>query len=225
MVQKITKTLKTNIQDVNEAKGIVTIQITQFDKYDSDNDRLLTGALTKTWSESKQYHLADHKLGTSTFVGLPIKKDAENGIVESKLNLNKQVAIDLFEDYKFTQANGVTLEHSHGFAAVKDRYTKNERGGHDFAEIKQFEYSTVLFGAVSDTPLHGIKDQTTIDQLIDELELKCRTCSYSDEYGKLIEAKIKELKSMIIEPSQDTQSKDDVAGAPQKLTFVKLKQN
>ena len=75
-------------------------------------------------------------MGTTTFVGLPIAKDAENGIIESQLNLNKQVAIDLFEDYKFTQANGTSLEHSHGFVAQKDKFTKNEKGGYDFAEVR-----------------------------------------------------------------------------------------
>lgn len=201
MNTKITKTLKTSVQDVNEAKGVVTIQITQFDKFDSDNDRLLKGALTKTWEEGSQVHLVDHKMGTSTFVGLPLKKDAENGVIESQLNLNKQVAIDLFEDYKFSQKHGRSLQHSHGFMAVKDKYAKNDKGGYDFAEVKQFEYSTVIFGAVSETPLIGIKSSTTLEELILELELKLRTCNYSNEYGKAIEAKITELKQMILEPS------------------------
>lgn len=201
MNQKITKTLKTNVQDVNETKGVVTIQITQFDKFDSDNDRLLKGALTKTWAESQQVHLVDHKMGISTFVGLPLRKDAENGIIESQLNLNKQVSLDLLEDYKFSQKHGRSLQHSHGFLAVKDKYEKNDKGGYDFAEVKQFEYSTVIFGAVSETPLHSIKSNETIEELILSLQLKLKTCNYSNEYGKLIEKKISELKSMIIEPS------------------------
>jgi hypothetical protein len=200
MNQKITKTLKTSVQDVNEVKGIVTIQITQFDKLDSDNDRLLKGALTKTWAEGQQVHLVDHKMGTSTYVGLPVRKDAENGIIESQLNLNKQVGVDLFEDYKFSQKHGRSLQHSHGFMAVKDKYSKNNKGGFDFAEVKQFEYSTVIFGAVSETPLIGMKSNETIQDLINTLELKLKTCNYSSEYGKLIELKIKELKDMLIEP-------------------------
>ena len=80
---KQTKTLKTKVQDVNEAKGIVTIQITQFDKYDSDNDRLMKGALNKTWSEFDQVHLIDHKMGINNYVGLAVRKDSESGIIES----------------------------------------------------------------------------------------------------------------------------------------------
>jgi hypothetical protein len=140
-------------------------------------------------------------MGTSTFVGLPIKKDSENGIIESQLNLNKQVAKDLMEDYIFSQKHGRSLQHSHGFMAVKDKYEKNEKGGYDFAEVKQYEYSTVIFGAVSETPLIGIKSIQTIEDLIETLKLKLATCNYSNEYGKLIENKIIELKSMLIEPS------------------------
>ena len=216
MNQKLTKSLKTSVQDVNEAKGIVTIQITQFDKYDNDNDRLMRGALTKTWAEGNQVHLVDHKMGTSTFVGLPIKKDAVNGIIESQLNLNKQVGVDLFEDYKFSQKHGRSLQHSHGFMAVKEKYEKNEKGGFDFSEVKQFEYSTVIFGAVAETPLIGIKSNQTIDELIIDLELKLKSCNYSDEYGKLIEAKILELKSMLIEPSNHSNENNEPLKDTQK---------
>ena len=215
IAQKITKNIKTSVQDVNDVKGIVTIQITQFDKYDSDKDRLLKGALTKTWEEGGQVHLVDHKMGTSTFVGLPLKKDSANGIIESQINLNKQVGIDLFEDYKFSQKHGRSLQHSHGFMAVKDKYEKNEKGGYDFAEVKQYEYSTVIFGAVSDTPMIGMKSNQSIEELIATLELKLKTCNYSNEYGKLIEAKITELKGMLIEPSNDTQT--DIIEAEKSL--------
>ena len=218
MLEKKTKNLKTKVADVS-SKGEVTIQITQFDQYDSDNDRLLKGALTKTWKDGQQVHLVDHKMGTSTFVGLPTKKDAETGIIVSKLNLNKQVGIDLYEDYKFSQEYGRSLQHSHGFIAIKDKLERNEKGGYDFAEVKQFEYSTVIFGAVSDTPLHEIKSIKTIEDTIQNLELKLRVCNYTDSYAKLLELKINELKQLLkepiyhseiieqIEPSIDTQAK------------------
>jgi len=200
MNTKVTKSLNTKVADVN-TKGIVTIQITQFDKYDSDNDRLLKGALNKTWSEGSQVHLVDHKMGTSTFVGLPIKRDAETGIIESKLNLNKQVGIDLLADYEFSQENGRSLQHSHGFAAVKGKYKENEKGGFDFSEVKQFEYSTVLFGAVSDTPLHSIKSEKDLKETIELIKSQLAFGNYSEEYLKLLEDKLTEFKNMLIEPS------------------------
>lgn len=203
-MDKRTKNISTEVADVN-SKGVVTIQVTQFDKYDLDNDRLMKGALTKTWKEGKQIHLVDHKMGMMTYVGLPIRKDAEGGIIESKLNLNKQVAKDLYEDYKFSLVNGRSLQHSHGFMPVKGKYEENEKGGFDFFEIKQMEYSTVLFGAVEDTPVHGIKTQNDAKELIELLELKLKTMNISDKYAEHIEKNINDLKSIIKgEPLQDT---------------------
>lgn len=216
METKVTKSLNTTVQDVNEEKGIVTIQITQFDRFDRDGDRMLKGAFTKTWQEGDQVHLLDHKLGTATFVGLPIKKDPYSGIIESKLNLKKQIARDLLEDYKFGQENGRSLQHSHGFAAIAGKFTRNEKGGRDLAEIRQYEYSTVLFGAVADTPLRGIKSATEAKELIEELELKISVCGYSDEYGKLLELKVKELKQILTEPQMHSEINQEPLESTQK---------
>lgn len=216
MLQKITKNLKTTVNDVTE-KGIVTIGITQFDEYDSDNDRMMSGALTKTWNESKQVHLVDHQKGMATYVGLPVAKDPKTGIIESQLNLNKQAGLDLLADYKFSQQHGRSLQHSHGFMAVQDKFTKNEKGGRDFAEIRQFEYSTLLFGAVENTPLHGIKSNDDATELIELLSLKVSWGNYTEEYCKLLEMKIKELKSMIIEPQMHSKEQEEPSTDTQKL--------
>ena len=217
MNTKVTKSLNTKVADVN-TKGIVTIQITQFDKYDSDNDRLLKGALNKTWSEGSQVHLVDHKMGTSTFVGLPIKRDAETGIIESKLNLNIQAGVDLLAHYKFGQENGRSLQHSHGFSAIKDKFVKNEKGGYDFKEVKQFEYSTVLYGAVSNTPLHSIKSKEDITGLIDEISLRLKFGNYSEEYCKSLELKLEDLKKALLEPINHSNN-DNIFREPLRDTF------
>ena len=149
----IVKTSKHQVKDISNEKGIVTIKITDFDYYDSDNDRMMKGALNKTWKDGKQYHIVNHDLSTNSVVGVPVKKYADQGIIESKLNLNKEIGRNLFEDYKFFAENGQTLEHSHGFVPIKDKFKENEKGGFDFLEIKQYEYSTVLYGAVDKTPL------------------------------------------------------------------------
>lgn len=218
--QKITKSLKSVVEDVNDTAGIVTIKITKFDHFDSDNDRLFTGALTKTWNEGSQFHLVDHKMGISTFVGIPVKKDASTGIIESQLNLKKQVAIDLLEDYKFCKSHGRSLQHSHGFIPIKGKYELNEKGGYDFKEVIQKEYSTVLFGAVSETELLDIKSEKDINSLILDLEFKMKQLNYTDEYCKLLEVKIQDLKEMIKEPSQDThKEKTEADKSLQKFIF------
>lgn len=207
---KITKNLSTEVKDAT-SKGIVTIQITQFDKFDSDNDRVLKGALTKTWNEGSQVHLVNHSMNTSSYVGLPISKDASTGIIESQLNLNKQVGIDLLADYEFSQKHGRSLQHSHGFTAMKGKFDKNDKGGYDFTEIKQFEYSTVIYGAVSDTPLHAIKNKSE-NELIDltrEMELKLKFGNYSHEYCLLVEKALKDLKEILKEPALVTRINKD----------------
>ena len=219
-MKKKTKNLSTKVEDVND-NGVVVIQITQFEKFDSDNDRMMKGALTKTWNEGKQVHLVDHKMGTSTAVGLPIKKDAETGIIESKLNLNKQIGKDLLADYKFFAQNGRSLQHSHGFLPVEGKYKENDKGGFDFSEIRQLEYSTVLFGAIEDTPLHSIKSRADAQEIIELLELKTTTLNISDEYGKQIEEHIKQLKSLLLnQPFKNTGGEAGKTTSEELLLFV-----
>ena len=200
-MEKITKSHKTIVKDVN-SKGIVILQISQFNKYDADEDRMLKGAFTKTFKEGKQVHLVDHKVGTSTFVGLPIKKDADNLIIDSQLNLEKTVAKELLSDYAFGLKHGRSLQHSQGFIPVK--YDNNEKGGYDFAEVNMKEYSTVLFGAESETPIHAIKDADSAFKYINLLEERCKFGFLTDENGILIEQLITRIKNILVEPSDDT---------------------
>lgn len=227
MLEKITKNLKTTVNDVTE-KGIVTIGITQFDEYDADGDRMFQGAFTKTWNEGKQVHLLHHQKNLNSFVGLPVSKDPKTGIIDSQLNLNKQLGRDLLEDYKFSLLHGRPLQHSHGFHAVAGKYQKNEKGGRDFYEIKQFEYSTLLFGAVANTPVFSVKSEDSLQEMqefIKELEDRVSVCGYTDEYGKLLEVKIKELKSMILEPqlhSEINEPSVDTQKAKQFYSLIKV---
>ncbi len=202
-----TKHQKTEVRDVSADKGIVTLQISQFNKYDSDLDRMMKGAFTHTFKNGKQVHLVDHKMGTSTFVGLPIKKDPDNLIIESQLNLNKVVAQELLSDYEFSLKHGRSLQHSQGFKAVK--YEDNEKGGYDFKEVNMFEYSTVLFGAESDTPVHSIKSRDKANEYIKLLEERCKFGFLSDENGKEIEKLVSKIKQLLREPSKDTLKTDN----------------
>jgi HK97 family phage prohead protease len=213
------KSLSAEIADINEGKGIVTIQVTRFGEYDYDNDRMMQGAFTKTWNESQQVHLVEHQVGVSTWVGLPVAKDPNSGIIESKINLNKQVGKDLLADYMFGRDNGRSLQHSHGFSKIRGKYQKNEKGGYDIYEVKQFEYSTVLFGAVENTPLLAIKSKADLEDLLLTLKAKISVGQYSDEYGRLLESKIDELKTMLSEP-QEIHSPEPLI-TPEVVSFVK----
>jgi HK97 family phage prohead protease len=198
------KSLKSEVVDVVEDKGIVTIAISKFDNRDSYDDIVRKGAFTKTFKESgnRIKHVLDHNLRTTAIVGLPIKmyETDTHAIVESKLNLEKQIARDLFSDYKFFQENGRTLEHSFMYDTIKKNENKTIKG-EDIAELKMYEYSTVALGANPETPLLGIK---SIDEL-PLLEEYLKKYDVSNKRGKEIEDIIAKIKALS-EPlsTQDT---------------------
>lgn len=200
-MEKLTKHQDTTVKDVSP-KGIVTLQISRFNKYDFDNDRMMKGAFNKTFKDGKQVHLVDHKVGTSTFVGLPIRKDADNLIIESQLNLNKTIAKELLSDYEFSIKHNRSLQHSQGFIPVIRE--ENEKGGFDFHEVNMKEYSTVLFGAESDTPVHAIKNELDALALIEKLTQRLKFGTLTDESGHQIEKHIQAIKNLLQEPSSDT---------------------
>lgn len=201
-MDKLTKNQKTVVKEVGSS-GLVTLQISKFDKYDADDDRMMKGAFTKTFKEGKQVHLVDHKVGTSTLVGLPVRKDADNLIIDSQLNLGKTIAKELLSDYEFCLKHGRSLQHSQGFIPVK--YDKNDKGGYDFHEVNMKEYSTVVFGAESDTPVHAIKTASQAEKYILELEQRCKFGFLTDEKGKELELLISKIKKLIKEPLDNTQ--------------------
>lgn len=205
-MDKITKSQSTVVKDVGSS-GLVTLQISRFDKYDSDDDRMMKGAFTKTFKDGKQVHLIDHKVGTSTLVGLPVRKDPDNLIIDSQLNLGKTVAKELLSDYEFCLKHGRSLQHSQGFIPVK--YDKNDKGGFDFKEVNMKEYSTVVFGAESDTPLHAIKNVKEANKYMEMLIERCKFGFLTDEQGHKIEALISQIKTLLKEPSKDTLKKNE----------------
>lgn len=214
-MEKFTKSQKTIVKDVS-SKGLVILQISQHEKYDNDDDRMMKGAFEKTFKEGKQVHLVDHQVGTKTFVGLPVAKDAVNLIIDSQLNLDKAIAKELLSDYEFGLKHGRSLQHSQGFLAVKDRFKKNEKGGFDFYEVNMKEYSTVIFGSESDTPVHSIKDAESALEWMERLEKRLKFGFMSDERGKNIEEHIRQIKMILRTPSVDTfkETKPEAAEAP-----------
>ena len=161
------KSFKTEVLEVKEENkdtGIVTIAISKFDNIDSYGDIVRKGAFTKTFEEgvSRLRHVVDHNLRQTSVVGLPLKmyETDDYAIVESAINLDKQIGRELFSDYKFFAKHGKTLEHSYMFNPLKYEIMKDEDGnfiGLDIKEVKLFEYSTVARGANPDTPLLGLK--------------------------------------------------------------------
>lgn len=192
-----TKVYKSEIMDVAE-KGIVTIAISKFDNTDSMGDVVRKGAFAKTFLEggNRIKHVIDHQLRAAAVVGLPIKmyETSTHAVVESALNLEKQISRDLFSDYKFFQSNGKTLEHSYGYKTLQAGKSATPGGGEEILELKMFEYSTVAMGANSETPLLSIKSLTQDD--IPALEEFLRKFDVTNAKGKQIESIIKQIKEL-----------------------------
>lgn len=190
------KNYKSAVLDVNE-KGIVTIAVGAFDNEDMGGDIARKGAFNRTFKEgiNRIKHYIDHKLSTAFNVGLPVKmyETDTHAVVESALNLEKQIARDLFSDYKFFNSHERTLEHSYGYETIKGK--ARPKRGEELFEIKMWEYSTVGLGMNPDTPLLGLK--AFEDVTVEDLELYLKSYDVSNQKGKQIEfiiSKIKELR-------------------------------
>jgi hypothetical protein len=200
------KAFEDQVLDVKEdgGKGIVTIAISAFDNVDSYGDIVRKGAFKRTFTDGfkRHKHVTDHSLKQTSVVGLPLKmyENSTHAIVESALNLEKQIARDLYSDYKFFKANGRSLEHSYMYQTIK-RNENNALKGEDIAELKMYEYSTVALGANDETPLLGLKGLggiVTVKQLVEELEARIRAVDYGKK-GEEIYKAINLLKQ--IDPS------------------------
>jgi hypothetical protein len=194
-----TKAYKAEVLDVAD-KGIVTIAISRFEVPDAVGDIAHKGAFTKTFKEggNRIKHLLDHQLKYTGVVGLPVKmyENDTHAVVESALNMEKQVSRDLFSDYKFFQSHSKTLEHSYGYQTIKGRDIVKGKSEH-IDELKMFEYSTVMMGMHPDTPLLGLKAG---DVDVELLETYLRKFDVSNKRAKEIENIIKAIKELSLEP-------------------------
>lgn len=213
-----TKVYKSDIMDVAE-KGIVTIAISSFDNVDYGGDIVRKGAFTKTFSEggNRIKHVLDHSLKSTAVVGLPVKmyETDKHAVVESKINLDKEIGRDLFSDYKFFQSNGKSLEHSFGYLTTKAGSTKLK--GEEILELKMFEYSTVAIGMNPDTPVLGIKSWSEED--IPLLEEYLRKYDVSNQKGKQIESIILQIKELK-EPGKTTPDDEPVIPLTKQLNEI-----
>jgi len=189
-----TKVFKSDVLDVAD-KGIVTISISKFNNKDMGGDIVRKGAFLKTFNEgaNRIKHLVDHTLKYAGVVGVPVKmyETDTHAVVESALNLEKQVARDLFSDYKFFNAHGKTLEHSYGYDTIKGKPL--EKSAEEILELKMYEYSTVFYGMNPETGLIDIK---SADVNVEHLEEYLRKFDVSNKRGREIESIIKQIKAL-----------------------------
>ena len=197
------KNFNHKVKDLDEKEGIVTLYMNSFDNEDSDGDISIPGSFKRTFKNNigEIWHLLNHN--TNYWLGIPLelKEDDFGAIAVSQMNMEKQIARDVFEDYKLCAKHNRTLQHSIRVNAIK-RDTDDQR---KVLEWKLWEYSTLYsWGANPETPLIEIKS-------LDELEIMMREGNYSDEKAKQIEKLYDQLKNLI-DPS-DTPG--NPSGTPQ----------
>ena len=181
---------KTKANDLDEAKGIVTVAVNGIGIVDSQNDISMPGSFNKTLKENigRMKWFLNHD--TTQLLGVPLEGEEKDGnlVMVGQLNLAKQIGRDTLEDYKLYAAAGRTLEHSIGVQAVK----RDKQDKRKVLEWKMWEYSTLTsWGSNPQTFLVGIKDDKpgTVAENIAFLRqaLKMR---YTDERLKQYEMRL-----------------------------------
>lgn len=205
MEKILTKNLESQVKDLDEKKGVVTVYINSFDNEDSDGDISAKGSFKRTFKNNghRIQHWLNHDRDKLLGVPLELAEDDFGAFAVSQLNLEKELSRDVFADYKLFAQHGKTLEHSVRVMPVK-RDPANEKRVLEWKLI--MEYSTLYgWGANSETPLIDIKE-------LSDLEIMMREGNYSDDKAKLIEQTYQKLKRLLeASDSQDTLETDPSA--------------
>ena len=193
---------KTKANDLDEAKGIVTVAVNGIGIVDSQNDISMPGSFNKTLKENiaRMKWFLNHD--TTQLLGVPLEGAEKDGnlVMVGQLNLNKQIGRDTLEDYKLYAAAGRTLEHSIGVQAVK----RDKEDHRKVLEWKMWEYSTLTsWGSNPQTFLVGIKNddpssvRTNIEFIRRALQMR-----YSDarlkEYEMRLDMLTKALEGAVV---------------------------
>lgn len=192
------KNIGLKVMDLDEQHRKVLIYVSSFNNKDSDGDIILPGAFKKTLEErgpmSDQLrikHLRDHW----NLIGKPLEmSEDESGLLVLSQLSNSTLGRDTIEDYKLN-----LLEHSIGFEIIK-RSVDEEEETQYLKELKLWEYSSVTWGANSQTPLVAMKGLSTEEKLkrlnskMDRLTNAIKSGNYTDDRFEEIEIQLNIVK-------------------------------
>lgn len=176
---------RTKANDVDEAKGIVIIDVNAFGVKDSQGDISMPGSFKKTLQEGfgRVKWLRNHR--TDQQIGVPIEgAEVDNNLrVKGALHMNTQMGREVFEMYKLNAEYGRTMEHSIGVRAIK----RDAKDSAKVLEWQLFEFSTLdAWGANPKTGLVDIKSASPrqVKEAIDFLKFAIREGDFSEETYK-----------------------------------------
>ncbi|RYY00554.1 HK97 family phage prohead protease [bacterium] len=201
--QYSTKSLVIDQINVDLESRIISGYASTFDTIDGDGDLIVKGAFSKSLKENgvesvnpRIFHLYQHDV--TQVLGRPtvLKEDAKGLYFETKI-ANTRLGDDVLNLYK----EGVINEHSIGFQTIKSTNRGNYR---EIQEVKLFEFSSVTFGANSNTPFLGFKSQfenpETITEQFNKVE-KMLKGAITPETSALLNIYLNQLKSSFLELS------------------------
>ena len=200
------KSIPAQVKDVDKAKRQVKLYYSAFNIVDSDGDSIRQGALKKTQAEwgpagkNRIWHLDNHS------PMLRIGKPSEMGEDEYGAWAVTQVRdTQAGKDAMVLYDAGDITEHSFGFLVMKEQ-RKDEYN--ELIELRQFEYSSVNWGANMETPTIDVKSQDGAAQMIkeyDKWQKYLRKGTLSDEFCELLEIQLAQwqaqIKALNVEPS------------------------
>lgn len=210
-----TKNISAQVKDVDMSSREVKLYYSKFDIKDSDGDIIRKGALTKTQREwgpngkNRIWHLDNHmpirRVGKPKEMG----EDANGAWAVTKMR-DTQVGRDLMVLY---DAGDIT-EHSFGFEVIK---SENGDNATILTELKQYEYSSVTWGANMETPTINVKSEEDfkkqLKQEYDKWQKWLSKGSLSQELCQLLEIQLKQWSHALdgVKPSSDTSNEDRAA--------------
>ena len=193
------KSFNLEVKDVDTKQGIVTGYFSAFGNIDSDGDIMMPGAFKRSiqdWGpEGKQRikHLLNHD-PSKPLGKIQVLKEDEYGLYyESKVGTHT-----LGQDYIKMIESGLIAEHSIGFKTLREQKSGDANQIH---EVMLFEGSSLTaWGANEATPLLGMKNMGSIEQLQDQIksfEKFIRNSDVTDETIDLCMLKVKQLAEMV----------------------------
>ena len=192
----LTKSIALGFKDLDTKSGIVTGYFANFGSIDSDGDRIMPGAFTKTIRENGPEgtqlikHLLDHNKNKAVGKLQILKEDSVGLYYESKAGRHTDG-----RDFLLMAEDGIINQHSFGFRIIKEQ---KRADANEIIEIAMYEGSSIQFlGANRNTPVTGIKSESDILEDLSMLERAMRNGKYSDEAFIQIEEKIKSLYSLL----------------------------
>lgn len=227
-----TKTLKAEIKNVDEDKGIIEGYFSSFGNKDSDGDIIKKGAYKRTidhkgpGGSNRIMHLLQHD--PTKPLGKPsmLKEDDFGLLFRTKVS-DTSYGKDALKLYK----DGVFNEHSVGINIVKSTWSDQDEAN-IVTEVKMWEGSTVTWGANEMTPVIGMKsegDQDLIERY-DTLSKAFYRGDYTDETFEVIEKQKDFLEQQIRkaledhDPSSDTHVDIQPADIKEAFNTFNLKQ-